>query len=151
MRIIINHQIKYCGDSIYSVKFDAKGCYIDNEGMENLKGTSCAFFASNLDDLQKIIEGEKIKLEKEFKNELLLANFKKNILNYGYSRRLAIKEVMESGSLVGFHYDLMGCAIIERINAKSLTIEDICNRKHYITVDYLNLLHLEQFFVCDKE
>jgi hypothetical protein len=134
----------------YTVTFEGTGKYHSQADIEVLGNESMTCFASDKERLNERIEERKEEVRVKFEKVLLLNNFIKNIREYGYSIRLAIKEVMEQGYKVGFHYNLMGCATIERINGKSFTIEDICNRKHYLKDEYMNSIMMSQWFITEE-
>jgi hypothetical protein len=106
---------------------------------------SYAFFERDESQVQSFVDKKinecKIKLNE--KNELQL--FIENIKKIGVQN--AIIDTMKKGFKIGFHYNLMGCATIERVNKKSFTIIDICNRKNYIDEKYLKGLLFNQFYI----
>jgi hypothetical protein len=133
----------------YGITIKSQGFYIDEKNSKPIELTekSTAFCLGNktLEERTKEIVTS---FYNELEEELILKNFIINIKEYGYSRLLALKEVIEQGFKLGFFYDFLGSATIERINNKSLTIEDITNRKHYIDLNYLNKLSMDQFFIA---
>lgn len=134
----------------YNVKFLGYGTYINNEAIRQVLEENVYFYAYSKEELQNLINVKVKEYEIEVQEIIILNAFKDNLSKYGYPITLAIKEVMESGFKVGFHYNLMGCASIDKINSKSFTITDIMNRKNYVTKEYLQSLLLSQFYVTKK-
>jgi hypothetical protein len=134
----------------YNVNFEFFGKYLSIDEEIKLRERRTCFYANSKEDLQVLIDERIKEFEVIAEEELMLKSFIKNIREYGYSRKLAIKEVIRDGFKVGFNYDFMGSATIDRINNKSFTITDICNRKHYIDEKYINSLLLNQFYVVKE-
>lgn len=151
MKIESTITIKQCGVSdFYDVTINLKGKYIDVScNMVELEPYYNTCYMLNTNESILLIESMQKEAILKAKKELLLLSFNENIKKYGYPLELAIKEIMESGFKIGFHYDLFSSAIIEKFNKKSITINDACNRKHYIDPKYLHALSLNQFFVSE--
>jgi len=152
MKIETMIEIKEGIQHYFTIKISAQGEYIENiSEVETLEPYQTAIYSYNGTTLMDMVKELEEKAMNEFKKELLLNNLKRNFQGYGYSRKLAIKEVMEEGYLVGFHYDLMGVASIERLNAKTATIEDMMGIKSYVDYDYINSLYPDELCILNKE
>lgn len=133
-------------NEIFTMTVKPKGIYLKESGFIELTEQTIVFSLANR-TREECTQHYLTELKEKMETELVLKGFIQNIKEYGYSRLLALEEVMEQGYKLGFHYDLMGCADILRINKKSLTIEDITDTKHYVDKKYLNELELSQFYV----
>ena len=136
------------GYGAYTVTYLAIG-YSMKQGISapiKLSEKSVTFVLSDRTLEQCIKQYEKQFSSDYWYNEIMLYVFKEFALSDG--KISALKTIMNDGYTLGFHYNLMGCAEVIRINKKSLTIEDITDSKHYITYDYFNNdIQWDQFYV----
>jgi len=149
---IIYKAIQSNNDSnVYTLQFECTGYSMKNhKGNEyQLKRKECVIGLYNGKTLKERVEELKKEFSDEWYNELMLYIFKD--ISSSDGRLSALKSIMDDGYILGFYYDLMGCAEIIRINKKSLTILDICDNKHYISYDYFNNeLETSQFYVTNE-
>ena len=152
MKIEIRKTIQEGIKDYFTITFSAIGEYIENiSGTEQLSSHDLTCYSKDGKDLMNTIEKREKVVMKKLREELMLNNFKKNIITHGYSRKLAIKEVLEEKYQLFFQYDLLGFASFEELNNKGAVIEDMFNKKHLVGFEYIDNLSLDQFYVLEKE